>query len=82
MPDQDQQSLANLRNIYCVGRNYRLHAAELGNEVPATPMIFTKPTHAATAMSNNIVGITYFRKGASITRRSSYSRSARHTSRV
>ncbi|MFC4600069.1 fumarylacetoacetate hydrolase family protein [Cohnella hongkongensis] len=34
------------RNIYCVGRNYRLHAAELGNEVPTKPMIFTKPTHA------------------------------------
>jgi len=33
-------------NIYCVGRNYRLHAAELGNEVPQSPMIFTKPTHA------------------------------------
>ncbi|XID95486.1 fumarylacetoacetate hydrolase family protein [Paenibacillaceae bacterium WGS1546] len=40
-----------LRNIYCVGRNYRLHAAELGNEVPTSPMIFTKPTHAAAAMS-------------------------------
>lgn len=35
------------RNIYCVGRNYRLHAAELGNAVPESPMIFTKPTHAA-----------------------------------
>jgi len=33
-------------NIYCVGRNYRLHALELGNEVPSEPMIFTKPTHA------------------------------------
>ncbi|MBN2983176.1 fumarylacetoacetate hydrolase family protein [Cohnella algarum] len=36
-----------IRNIYCVGRNYRLHAAELGNAVPERPMIFTKPTHAA-----------------------------------
>ena len=24
-----------IRNIYCVGRNYRLHAAELGNEIRA-----------------------------------------------
>ncbi|MFC3802121.1 fumarylacetoacetate hydrolase family protein [Cohnella sp. GCM10012308] len=40
-------SLADYRNIYCVGRNYRLHAAELGNAVPASPMIFTKPSHAA-----------------------------------
>ena len=41
----------DLRNIYCVGRNYRLHAAELGNEVPTSPMIFTKPTHAAAEMT-------------------------------
>lgn len=37
---------SDIRNIYCVGRNYRLHAAELGNAVPEAPMIFTKPTHA------------------------------------
>jgi len=42
---------ADLRNIYCVGRNYRLHAAELGNEVPTTPMIFTKPSHSAVDMN-------------------------------
>ncbi|GAX89359.1 fumarylacetoacetate hydrolase family protein [Effusibacillus lacus] len=35
-----------VRNIYCVGRNYVLHAEELGNEVPKSPMIFSKPTHA------------------------------------
>jgi 2-keto-4-pentenoate hydratase/2-oxohepta-3-ene-1,7-dioic acid hydratase in catechol pathway len=29
--------------IVCVGRNYRDHAAELGNEVPAEPLIFLKP---------------------------------------
>jgi 2-keto-4-pentenoate hydratase/2-oxohepta-3-ene-1,7-dioic acid hydratase in catechol pathway len=29
--------------IVCVGRNYRAHAAELGNEVPAEPLIFFKP---------------------------------------
>ncbi|MFD0674182.1 fumarylacetoacetate hydrolase family protein [Cohnella sp. GCM10027633] len=40
----------DIRNIYCVGRNYRLHAEELGNEVPTTPMLFTKPTHAIAAM--------------------------------
>ncbi|WP_254450449.1 fumarylacetoacetate hydrolase family protein [Cohnella herbarum] len=50
MNDQDQIELSNLRNLYCVGRNYRLHAAELGNEVPSSPMIFTKPTHAAIEM--------------------------------
>jgi len=29
--------------IVCVGRNYREHAAELGNEVPAELLIFFKP---------------------------------------
>jgi fumarylpyruvate hydrolase len=41
----------DIRNIYCVGRNYRLHAAELGNAVPEEPMLFTKPTHALVAMN-------------------------------
>ena len=29
--------------IVCVGRNYRDHVKELGNEVPAEPLIFFKP---------------------------------------
>ena len=29
--------------IICVGRNYREHAKELGNEVPKEPLIFLKP---------------------------------------
>ena len=29
--------------ILCVGRNYRDHAAELGNDVPAEPLLFFKP---------------------------------------
>jgi 2-keto-4-pentenoate hydratase/2-oxohepta-3-ene-1,7-dioic acid hydratase in catechol pathway len=29
--------------ILCVGRNYRDHASELGNEVPKEPLIFYKP---------------------------------------
>lgn len=29
--------------IVCVGRNYRDHAAELGNEVPREPLLFLKP---------------------------------------
>jgi 2-keto-4-pentenoate hydratase/2-oxohepta-3-ene-1,7-dioic acid hydratase in catechol pathway len=32
--------------IVCVGRNYREHAAELGNEVPAEPLLFFKPPSA------------------------------------
>lgn len=29
--------------IVCVGRNYADHASELGNDVPAEPLLFTKP---------------------------------------
>ena len=32
--------------IFCVGRNYAAHAAELGNEVPDEPVIFMKPKSA------------------------------------
>ncbi|MCB9231847.1 MAG: fumarylacetoacetate hydrolase family protein [Bacteroidia bacterium] len=32
--------------IICVGRNYAAHAAELGNEVPTSPVIFFKPDTA------------------------------------
>jgi 2-keto-4-pentenoate hydratase/2-oxohepta-3-ene-1,7-dioic acid hydratase in catechol pathway len=34
------------RTIVCVGRNYRAHAAELGNEVPRQPLLFLKPPSA------------------------------------
>lgn len=29
--------------IWCIGRNYAEHAAELGNAVPSSPMVFLKP---------------------------------------
>lgn len=32
--------------IVCVGRNYAAHAAELGNPVPAEPLLFLKPPSA------------------------------------
>ena len=30
--------------IVCIGRNYREHARELGNEVPSEPLFFLKPS--------------------------------------
>lgn len=51
----------NVGNIYCVGRNYRLHALELGNEVPSSPMIFTKPTHALREMNGRTLAIPHHR---------------------
>jgi 2-keto-4-pentenoate hydratase/2-oxohepta-3-ene-1,7-dioic acid hydratase in catechol pathway len=35
--------------IVCMGRNYREHAAELGNEVPTEPLIFLKATSSLLA---------------------------------
>jgi 2-keto-4-pentenoate hydratase/2-oxohepta-3-ene-1,7-dioic acid hydratase in catechol pathway len=40
--------------ILCVGRNYRDHAAELGNEVPKEPLLFLKPPSSLLA-PNGIV---------------------------
>jgi 2-keto-4-pentenoate hydratase/2-oxohepta-3-ene-1,7-dioic acid hydratase in catechol pathway len=33
-------------SIFCIGRNYVVHAHELGNEVPTTAIIFMKPDNA------------------------------------
>lgn len=35
--------------IVCVGRNYRDHARELGNEVPTEPLLFFKPSSSLLA---------------------------------
>jgi 2-keto-4-pentenoate hydratase/2-oxohepta-3-ene-1,7-dioic acid hydratase in catechol pathway len=35
--------------IVCIGRNYRDHAAELGNEVPKEPLLFLKPPSSVIA---------------------------------
>src|SRR5438874_8895254 len=40
--------------IVCVGRNYREHAKELGNEVPKEPLIFLKPPSSVIAGGETI----------------------------
>lgn len=40
--------------IVCIGRNYRDHAAELGNEVPKEPLLFLKPPSAIIAPGDKI----------------------------
>lgn len=37
------------RKLVCIGRNYREHAAELGNEVPKEPLLFLKAPTAVIA---------------------------------
>ena len=41
--------------IVCVGRNYKEHANELGNEVPPEPLIFLKPPSSIIAPEEPIV---------------------------
>lgn len=46
---------ALVNNVFCVGRNYQLHAAELGNAVPEEPMIFLKPSHAVVPLDGSVL---------------------------
>ena len=48
-------SLPRPGKIVCVGRNYREHAKELGNEVPAEPLLFLKPPSSVVADGEPIV---------------------------
>ena len=48
MYQADQLALPQPSKIVCVGRNYAAHAAELGNEVPAAPLLFMKPPSSIT----------------------------------
>jgi 2-keto-4-pentenoate hydratase/2-oxohepta-3-ene-1,7-dioic acid hydratase in catechol pathway len=41
--------------IVCVGRNYRAHAAELGNEVPSEPLLFLKPPSSVIPTGKSII---------------------------
>jgi 2-keto-4-pentenoate hydratase/2-oxohepta-3-ene-1,7-dioic acid hydratase in catechol pathway len=41
--------------ILCVGRNYRDHAAELGNDVPKEPLLFLKPPSSLLAPDGTIL---------------------------
>ncbi|HKO97061.1 MAG TPA: fumarylacetoacetate hydrolase family protein [Pyrinomonadaceae bacterium] len=41
--------------IVCVGRNYREHAAELGNKMPDEPLLFLKPPSAVISHGSSIV---------------------------
>lgn len=40
------ENFQEIKNIFCIGRNYAKHAKELGNDIPKKPMVFTKPTHS------------------------------------
>ncbi|WP_100406504.1 fumarylacetoacetate hydrolase family protein [Bacillus solitudinis] len=52
--------MSGINNIFCIGRNYAKHATELGNEIPDSPILFSKPTHALASASGHTLT---FQKG-------------------
>ena len=56
LPVRDLKLLSPVepKKILCVGRNYRAHAEEFGNEVPTEPQLFFKPTSALLAPGGEI----------------------------
>ena len=54
MPDL-RQFVKFGRKIVAVGRNYKAHAAELGNAVPEDPLLFLKPTTSYIEQGQSIV---------------------------
>jgi 2-keto-4-pentenoate hydratase/2-oxohepta-3-ene-1,7-dioic acid hydratase in catechol pathway len=48
-------AVVNPSKIICVGRNYRDHAKELGNEPPTEPLIFMKPPSSIIGPGDKIV---------------------------
>lgn len=57
LPLKDVELLAPVTpsKIICVGRNYRDHASELGNEVPEEPILFFKPPSSLLASGGTVV---------------------------
>jgi 2-keto-4-pentenoate hydratase/2-oxohepta-3-ene-1,7-dioic acid hydratase in catechol pathway len=54
-PHEVHRSAMRPGKIVCIGRNYREHAKELGNEVPAEPLFFLKPSSSMIADGEAIV---------------------------
>lgn len=55
LADRKRLAPVDPRKILCVGRNYAAHAKELGNEVPAEPLLFLKPSSALIGHGGAIV---------------------------
>jgi 2-keto-4-pentenoate hydratase/2-oxohepta-3-ene-1,7-dioic acid hydratase in catechol pathway len=54
LPDVRLLSPVLPSKVVAVGRNYAEHAAEMGNEVPSTPMIFLKPSTSVIGTGDTI----------------------------
>jgi len=55
LPPRPQAARTRPGKVVCIGRNYREHAKELGNEVPAEPLFFLKPSSSIVGNGDPIV---------------------------
>ena len=55
IPDFGRSRVDRPGKIVCIGRNYREHAKELGNDVPVEPLFFLKPSTSVIGDGDPIV---------------------------
>lgn len=55
IPEFGRSRIERPGKIVCIGRNYREHAKELGNEVPTEPLFFLKPSTSVIGEGDPIV---------------------------
>ena len=53
--NHNERLRASIGKVVCVGRNYAAHAAELGNEVPSSPILFMKPASSVVSIRSDVV---------------------------
>ncbi|MDY0404239.1 fumarylacetoacetate hydrolase family protein [Virgibacillus sp. 179-BFC.A HS] len=46
--------MTEIKNIFCIGRNYEEHIKELHNKKSERPVVFSKPTHALAVADGSI----------------------------
>lgn len=54
-PQHARTATSRPGKIVCVGRNYREHAREMGNDVPAEPLLFFKPATSVVGDGDEVV---------------------------
>ncbi|MBF2719208.1 fumarylacetoacetate hydrolase family protein [Psychrobacter sp. NG254] len=52
--NHNERLRASIGKVVCVGRNYAAHAAELGNEVPSSPILFMKPASSVVSIRSDV----------------------------
>ncbi len=54
-PGRIGSCLSSVRNFFCIGLNYALHAKESGMDAPAEPIIFSKATSALSGPNDDVI---------------------------